>query len=355
MQKSVILYYFSGTGNARLIARQSKNFFEEQGFVVHLVRIKAGGIHSAHFEASYIGIISSVYGFGLPDIVDRFLWDFPQGRNQKSFVLTAIGHQETLNLGIIKIPIPPTEGVALIQAGAYLKRKNYQVLHGEALQMPNNWILPVSAPAEEEAQKIRDNGLAPLSKIVDNICNHQGKFSLIHPVLAVVLGTVHLGFSVIGRRFLGKTFVSTEKCTGCGWCEKHCPQQTIKMLNGRPDWRWDCQQCYRCINRCPEEAIEVSATSLLSLFLAPLVARKLFSLPSIKNRGFFSGICTEVIEFLFTFFCIWGIDQWRKKPSMSRFLPDWLFTSGRRRYKSKKIHTNCSGCNSEHTSTCSKK
>ena len=51
-------------------------------------------------------------------------------------------------------------------------------------------------------------------------------------------------------------FITGEKCTGCGQCEKLCPVRNIRVENGRPRWLHHCEHCVSCINLCPVKAID---------------------------------------------------------------------------------------------------
>ena len=50
-------------------------------------------------------------------------------------------------------------------------------------------------------------------------------------------------------------FKTNEKCTLCGFCEKICPVDNIKV-GDKVDWDNHCEGCLRCINYCPVGAIE---------------------------------------------------------------------------------------------------
>lgn len=78
-----------------------------------------------------------------------------------------------------------------------------------------------------------------------------------------------------GRRALGKMYAADERCTSCGWCERACPARTIVLRgwNGSrrlPRWGWRCEACQRCINGCPEDAIQVPGLRIAALIVAAL-------------------------------------------------------------------------------------
>ncbi len=57
-------------------------------------------------------------------------------------------------------------------------------------------------------------------------------------------------------------FCVNEKCIGCGMCEKHCPEATIrmKMIGDKKKAKIDpefCKGCGICANVCPVGAIDV--------------------------------------------------------------------------------------------------
>ena len=52
-----------------------------------------------------------------------------------------------------------------------------------------------------------------------------------------------------------KDFYASDKCIGCGKCEKLCPLNNIKMVDKKPTWNHNCTHCMACIGNCPVEAI----------------------------------------------------------------------------------------------------
>lgn len=47
----------------------------------------------------------------------------------------------------------------------------------------------------------------------------------------------------------------SDSCTGCGLCSQICPMKNIKIDNKKAVPGNKCTMCYRCISRCPGQAI----------------------------------------------------------------------------------------------------
>ena len=49
----------------------------------------------------------------------------------------------------------------------------------------------------------------------------------------------------------------TDKCIGCKICEFYCPDQSIKVRNGKAKIDYDyCKGCMICAEVCPQKAIK---------------------------------------------------------------------------------------------------
>jgi len=63
--------------------------------------------------------------------------------------------------------------------------------------------------------------------------------------------------------------VVPERCTGCGLCASHCPQQTIDMVDGKAHVRRErCISCFCCVEFCPSDAIRPTRSPAALLLTA---------------------------------------------------------------------------------------
>ena len=89
----LIIYYFSGTGNARNAALWITKIAEEKGVKTHLINIgkfKATDIPELT-NKTLIGFCSPTHGFNLPPLVLKFIWKFPRSKNTDVFILNTRG------------------------------------------------------------------------------------------------------------------------------------------------------------------------------------------------------------------------------------------------------------------------
>lgn len=49
---------------------------------------------------------------------------------------------------------------------------------------------------------------------------------------------------------------ATDECISCGKCSQVCPEENIKMEDGKPGWGRNCVSCLACYHVCPRHAVE---------------------------------------------------------------------------------------------------
>jgi flavodoxin len=197
---SVLLYYFSGTGNSRRLAEVSSERFKESGFKVKVKNIEDNKVAEKHNDYSCHGFVFPSLGFGIPRIMTKFMEALPPTTKKEAFIIVSMGNEE--------YHIPPTEGKCLGQGKKILEKKGYKVVGGDAIAMPNNWITGWSAPPPEKAALIVEAGEEAVSKFIEKIIN--GEFYMkkshwlskllgitINPFMLYGLNYLYLGFYVL--------------------------------------------------------------------------------------------------------------------------------------------------------------
>ncbi len=55
---------------------------------------------------------------------------------------------------------------------------------------------------------------------------------------------------------MDQAFHADETCKGCGSCVRVCPVGNMAMVENKPVWRQHCEQCFACLQWCPQQAIQ---------------------------------------------------------------------------------------------------
>lgn len=263
----LIIYYFSGTGNAKNAAYWIKEVADQKGInntLINIDRFEKIVIPEVNGKV-LVGFCSPTHGFNLPPITLKFIAKFPGIKNADVFILNTRG-----GLKLSKLFIPGLSGLAQILPALILLFKGFRVVGMQPLDLPSNWIIlhpglrkPVIDSIYLRCQKIVDSFA---NKLLDGGRKYKALLSLPIDLLMI---PVAIGYYFIGRFFLAKTLVATDACNRCGICIKHCPVKAIKMIKNIPFWSYKCESCMRCINTCPQRAIETAhGFSILIFYIA---------------------------------------------------------------------------------------
>lgn len=269
---SISVYYFSGTGNSLVVAKDLVSRLNGELIAIQSVvnseRISA--------EAEVIGIVFPVYNQGIPFIIKRFIDKFESFSGKYVFGVCTHGG---------------SAGICLKYLNNLISNKDGKLSGGFSVEMPYNYVVPSlviksffrsfklkNTPLEKQ-QKLFEQWKNKLEYVTSYILERkEGKIETEAEVIEYIIDSLNLRESVqkyswlkIGG-FVGKTelpfmesiqlldyaFTSNHNCTGCGICAKLCPVMNIKIVNNSPQWQHKCEQCFACINWCPKEAIQFS-------------------------------------------------------------------------------------------------
>jgi Pyruvate/2-oxoacid:ferredoxin oxidoreductase delta subunit/flavodoxin len=264
------LYYFTGTGNSLAVARDIAA--KTNGRLVSIPSVMNNETILPDTDA--LGIIFPVYHGGLPLILTRFLDKIKKLAGKYIFGVSTYGDHP---------------GLAIHYLQKLVQQRGGQLAAGFAVNMPYNYITPPSGlknflssftlreiPDEtrqalftSEKEKIEiisafvnarkvgtyETDSAMITNLVDalNLRETFGKSTWLK--IAGVTEKTNLSF-LESRQLMDHAFHVDDKCSGCGICSQICPASNIKMVDGQPEWLRRCEQCFACLQWCPQEALQ---------------------------------------------------------------------------------------------------
>lgn len=230
-----MIYYFSGTGNSKWVAEKLASKTDD--IAVNLMECSV--VSSINNQT--IGMVFPIYAWGPPEPVLEFVKKLT-GKPGFTYGVCTCGADA---------------GNAMEQlCDIFPLNSRYSIA------MPSNYIMGADVESDEiiasKITKAKERldfiGAQVIAKQSVNDVN-RGSLPWIKSNLA------NFGFNKFARST--KPFYVKDNCIACGLCEKNCPTNTIRIIDGKPHWGEKCYQCTACINRCPVQAIEYGKGTLV--------------------------------------------------------------------------------------------
>ncbi len=299
--KTIDIFYFSGTGNAKQIALWFYEFAVKKNIDCKVFNIaKIGAIKPENINPdSLILIVSPTHGFNFPKITLDFINHFPKGKNRIVLMNTRGG----LKLG--RYVTPGLSGIAFILSSLILKGKGYKILGQIPFDMPSNWISIHPALNENSVKFLHRKNYERIEKHANKIFSGKPDF-LAHRDLVqdILISPISLGYYIVGRFVFAKSFYASANCNNCGLCIKECPVKAVKTVNNRPYWTFNCESCMKCMNSCPEKAIETAHGLLIGIWIINSVLLA-FLLNNLLKIDIESELIGRIISTLAFFILLW--------------------------------------------------
>jgi ferredoxin len=252
----IIIYYFSGTGNAKSVALWIKQFAETNNVDTNIINIakleKRKGIIIP--PNTLVGLCSPTHGFNFPPIVLNFIFRFPKSKGNSAFLINT---RAGLKMG--RYFVPGLSGIALLLSAMLLAIKGYNIIGLRSIDLPSNWISlhpGVKASVVESIfKKRKDDTIKFTQKILNG---KRVTIALRDIVQDILIAPVAVMYYLMARFVFAKSFIASKKCTHCNLCLEECPVNAIKIVDNRCYWSYKCESCMKCMNICPKRAIETA-------------------------------------------------------------------------------------------------
>lgn len=239
-----MIFYFTGTGNSLQVAKNIAQHTNER-----LISISHCGKNEFTLEQNeIIGFVYPVYAWAPPKIVLQFIKNLKISNYDNNYVFSVVTCGD--NIG---------NTMKLVKRN--LKKAGLPLHSGFSVQMPNNYIFMYDVDSKElETRKLSaaDKTLERINKVIKDRTE-----SIFEVVKGSFPGALTSIINPLFNKFALRTekFYATDKCTGCGICQKVCNCDNIRV-DGKPSWGKSCSQCLACIHYCPVKAVQYGSKTL---------------------------------------------------------------------------------------------
>ncbi len=263
----VKVYYFSGTGNSFVVAKDIAN-----RLMADIISIpKVMDADKIHVDADCMGIVFPSYLAalaGLPLIVERFIRKIDNIDKLRIFAVCTCGGYECVNA----LPSMNKLNKIIRSCGGRVSGE-----YSTRLPMNNLDYGHIPIPIIKDQDVIIDRSRIKINDVCRRISENGSTKCRTAKNLFVLLMTPF--FRMMREpvtRILAemadepadtklkyyelmpltdKSIAVDEKCNGCGTCAKVCPVKNIRIVEKRPEFQHRCEMCYACDEWCPSSAI----------------------------------------------------------------------------------------------------
>lgn len=241
-----MIFYFSGTGNTRWLARTLGEQLDER--VIDIAQHLDGPCTFALRENERVGFCFPVHGWRPPFVVRQFVHRLSLQRHGEHFCYAFATCGDDV-------------GRTFELFAEDLQAIGWQADSVFSLIMPETYLFPLidtlDAPAvaaQKKAQAQED-----FLRLAPHIVHREKGLRLVNEsrwprTNSLLLGAFFLRFWVTDKPF----GVAESRCRRCGLCARVCPVQNIRCSEGQmPEWLHNgrCTTCFSCYHHCPAHAI----------------------------------------------------------------------------------------------------
>ncbi|MGZ7095616.1 MAG: EFR1 family ferrodoxin [Methanobacterium sp.] len=257
------IYYFSGTGNSLIVARDIAEKIEGNLISIPSVMDK----ERITTDADVIGIVFPIYYLGtvnIPLVVQRFVMKLDDISTKYIFAVCTYGGGSGSTLTLLDEMIKARGGRLASGFGVQMPQNAFRKPFENKTNLYNNWkekklpFIYENVKAKNEGRFDTD-GL--FTGLVVSIIEKMMKLEVLKPFFinpmkstAKVSKDSNLTIDEI-IPLMDKSYQTDENCKCCSTCSKVCPVQNIKMVDDNPVWQHHCENCLACIKWCPQNAI----------------------------------------------------------------------------------------------------
>ncbi|GHU44124.1 hypothetical protein FACS1894111_10900 [Clostridia bacterium] len=228
------IFYFTSTGNCLAVAKKIGAKFPESKLISIPQVIDSSDLA---FHDDIIGLIFPIYGFGLPEMVRRFM-ENAKWEAEYAFAIGTYGNMP---------------GAAMRSVQRLASQKGNHFDYAESLLMVDNYLpgFEIDSEIAKLPGKQVDENLARIITDIDTREKQNATASILMRMITAGIG---------GGRFINvkqaQNFIVNDNCIHCGICAKICPAGNITVTD-TVAFADKCEGCQGCVHLCPQNAIHM--------------------------------------------------------------------------------------------------
>ncbi|MCE1164006.1 MAG: EFR1 family ferrodoxin [Bacteroidetes bacterium] len=304
LYKSLVIYYFSGTGNALKAAGWLAEKALEYGISVNMHSIERFQTVAAPEinGKTLIAFCFPTHGFNAAPLMLKYIVRFPRGSSDVLILNTRGG----LKFG--KVYFPGLSGLAQFLPMLFLSLKGCRIKGSLPFDMPSNWVSVHPGLTDSAINDITRRRQTEIYRFAERLFKKGYAFSykfFVYMPLDLAVAPVTLGYYFCGRYMFAKSFYASADCNDCRICIDKCPTNSITLVNNRPFWKYTCESCMRCIGICPNKSIQTAHSFIVPVMYAysliPVVASFVNLLGLNTDGGFLQEVLVRVVNWIAVF------------------------------------------------------
>lgn len=233
-----VIFCFSGSGNCLDIAKNIAKVLHD----TDIVMMKSEPVITDVSDAERVGFVLPCFAGGLPGHVEEYVSKIKVSPKAYTFGVVSYAGYMGVGLSVINkyIPLLYWTGISHHCSCIWL--------------FPHSLTMP---PLSVEKSQQRSEKLA--AKAAQDIL--AGKFKKLPPPSNPINAVEAKAWPLLCAEKAEKMRVN-ESCVGCGQCVTLCPENNIRLENGKAVIGKSCIQCLSCLQFCPTQAIDLGGASV---------------------------------------------------------------------------------------------